>query len=448
MSVQPIVDTLSAQRAQLPVRELRWRSRVWRRSWPILRWPLLIVLALSLLGSSVLPAEIERSTRIGALVSDYQFNFAGWEIAAIREKLTAQIEQPASALLYPASASLVKEYLARAREIRTLEREITGILSENGDQQTDETLDLQSQVDGLRAEQQPVRATVEQIVEAQIGRLIVNEGIEFAGRPFPPVLFAFTEPPKKLIVSPRERITAAYSQMLDESISLEEIGSAEQSIEQQDQLSAYITNIGGLGAYPSMVLDRADLPWILSTVAHEWTHNYLTLFPLGLLYNANHDLTTINETVAEIVGDELGLKAQQMYYPESLPPADATAESSTPAAEEPPAFDFNAEMRHTRETVDKFLALGLVDEAEKYMELRRLLFVENGFPLRKLNQAYFAFHGSYGTSAASTSPIGPKLERLRELTPDLHTFLRAVRGITSAEKLDEVMAEWEVKSKQ
>ena len=398
--------------------------------------------------SSALPAEHERSTRIGALVSDHQFNFVGWEIAAIREKLAAQIEQPASAVLFPASASLAKDYLARAREIRTLEREITGILSANGDQQTDETLELQSQVDGLRAEQQPVRATVEQIVEAQIGRLIVNEGIEFAGRPFPPVLFAFTEPPKKLIVSPRERITAAYSQMLDESISLEEIGSAEQSIEQQDRLSAYITNIGGLGAYPSMVLDRAELPWILSTVAHEWTHNYLTLFPLGLLYNASHDLTTINETVAEIVGDEIGLKAQQMYYPESLPSAHAAAESSAPAAGEPPTFDFNAEMRHTRETVDKFLALGLVDEAEKYMELRRLLFVENGFPLRKLNQAYFAFHGSYGTSAASTSPIGPKLERLREHTPDLHTFLRAVRGVTSLEKLDEVMAEWGVKSEK
>jgi hypothetical protein len=419
-----------------------------RRLWRMLRWPLLILLAFALLGSSVLPAEIERSTRIGALVSDYQFNFVGWEIAAIREKLAAQIEQPASDLSYPASASLVKDYLARAREIRTLEREITGILSANGDRQTDETLDLQSQVDRLRAEQQPVRATVEQIVEAQIGRLIVSEGIEFAGRPFPPVLFAFTEPPKKLIVSPRERITAAYSQMLDDSISLEEIARSEQSIEQQGGLSAYITNIGGLGAYPSMVVDRAELPWILSTVAHEWTHNYLTLFPLGLLYNASHDLTTINETVAEIVGDELGLKAQQMYYPESLPPPDTPAELLIPAADEPPAFDFNAEMRHTRETVDKFLALGLVEEAEKYMELRRLLFVENGFPLRKLNQAYFAFHGSYGTSAASTSPIGPKLERLRELTPDLHTFLRAVRGITSAEKLDEVMAEWGVKSEQ
>lgn len=410
----------------------------------MLRWPLLIVLALALLGSSVLPAGIEREVLIAAQVSEHQFNFVGWEIAAIREKLAAQIDQPASTVLFPASASMVEEYLARAQEIRSLEREITGILSENGDQQTDETLELQSQVDRLRAQQQPVRAAVEQIVEAQIGRIIVDEGIEFAGRPFPPVLFAFTEPPKKLIVSPRERITTAYSQMLDENISLEQIGDAEQSIEQQEGLSAYITNIGGLGAYPSMVVDRADLPWILSTVAHEWTHNYLTLFPLGLLYNANPDLTTINETVAEIVGDELGLKAQQMYYPESLPPPDAAAKLLAPVTDEPPAFDFNAEMRHTRETVDKFLALGLVDEAEKYMELRRLLFVENGFPLRKLNQAYFAFHGSYGTSAASSSPIGPKLQRLRERTPDLHTFLRAVRAVTSLEKLDEVLEEWGV----
>jgi hypothetical protein len=83
-----------------------------------------------------------------------------------------------------------------------------------------------------------------------------------------------------------------------------------------------------------------------------------------------------------------------------------------------------------------------IRDAEEYMEIRRLLFVENGYPIRKLNQAYFAFHGSYGTAPAASSPIGPKMEELRSLTPDVPTFLRVVRGFTSPEDLDRALEEW------
>jgi hypothetical protein len=74
------------------------------------------------------------------------------------------------------------------------------------------------------------------------------------------------------------------------------------------------------------------------------------------------------------------------------------------------------------------------------MQIRRLLFEENGYHIRKLNQAYFAFHGSYGTGAAATSPIGPKLQKLRELSPDLRTFLESVRWFTSEADLDKALA--------
>jgi hypothetical protein len=92
------------------------------------------------------------------------------------------------------------------------------------------------------------------------------------------------------------------------------------------------------------------------------------------------------------------------------------------------------------EVVDLFLKYGRIEDAEEYMQIRRQLFEENGYHIRKLNQAYFAFHGSYGTGAAATSPIGPKLERLRELSPDLRTFLETVRWFTSAADLDKALA--------
>ncbi len=96
-----------------------------------------------------------------------------------------------------------------------------------------------------------------------------------------------------------------------------------------------------------------------------------------------------------------------------------------------------------REVVDLFLKYGRVEDAEEYMQIRRQLFEENGYHIRKLNQAYFAFHGAYGTGAAATSPIGPKLQRLRELSPDLRTFLETVRWFTSEAHLDKALAQLE-----
>jgi hypothetical protein len=192
-----------------------------------------------------------------------------------------------------------------------------------------------------------------------------------------------------------------------------------------------------------MVIDRASLPWVLSTVAHEWVHNYLALFPLGWNYFASGEMTTINETVAEIVGNELGHRALLSFYLDLARPEPEQPEQTQPPPDEPPPFNFRAEMRKTRLEVDRLLAAGHVEEAEAYMEARRRYFVENGYNLRVLNQAYFAFHGSYGASAASVSPIGPKLERLRSLTPDLRAFLRTVRWFTAPAQLDEALAQWE-----
>jgi hypothetical protein len=72
------------------------------------------------------------------------------------------------------------------------------------------------------------------------------------------------------------------------------------------------------------------------------------------------------------------------------------------------------------------------------MEQQRQLFVAQGYAIRKLNQAYFAFYGGYAAEpggAAGLDPIGPLLRRLREASPSLSAFLHDVGGITSFEDL-------------
>ena len=407
----------------------------------------LFMLSLSLLlsGGSALPATEAQQRGQAMIVAGWGFDLLGWEIEAIAEKLRALLNQPAHGLTYTASVSLVHDYLERAQSIRKLESDINRTFPENNHEATPQIKRWQEELTALRVQQQGKRPAVEQIIEGQVAHELTKEGLAWANNAFPPVQFTFVEPPRKLVVSPRDKIATVYSQMLDAEMSIEEIEQSESAYRRQYNMSAYITNIGGLGAFPTMVIDRASLEWILSTVAHEWCHNYLTLFPLGINYMTSPDLTTINETVAEIVGNEIGERTLRTFYPDQVRPPEEASPTTAANVEEPPSFDFGTEMRETRLRVDGLLAVGLVETAESYMEARRRFFVAHGYPLRVLNQAYFAFHGSYGTSAASSSPIGPKLEELRTLTPDLQTFLVAVRGLTSVDELDATLLQWATK---
>ena len=89
--------------------------------------------------------------------------------------------------------------------------------------------------------------------------------------------------------------------------------------------------------------------------------------------------------------------------------------------------------------MDRLLEAGHVETAEVYMEGRRRYFVAQGYRLRVLNQAYFAFNGSYGTGAASSNPIGPMLEQLREESDSLSHFFGQVRWFTSLADLEKAL---------
>lgn len=432
----------------------RWYRSRWRLIWRgVLRHGfrlLAIVFTLLMLGrNSFTPVElIERS--IHSSVKEWDFNLLSWEVESSRKKAGFLFNNPTLNMSETESAELVCIYMKRSDQIVTIERRLAKDMASEKrteeDAKSSET--MQDRLESLRNEQLRDRGLVETIIQKQIGHELLKEGLQFSNRPFPPVLFSFTEPPKKMVVSPRNKIETVYSRMLDATIDLQAIDESEQRILDEHDLSTYITNIGGLGAFPTMVIDRASLAWVLSTVAHEWTHNYLATYPLGLSYAQSSDITILNETVAEIVGNEIGERALARYYPDpqlcrssDLDDSDDTEEEEM--GEEEAVFDFRTEMRETRLTVDELLADGLVKEAELYMELRRLDFVENGFALRVLNQAYFAFHGNYGTSAASSSPIGPKLVQMREKSPTLAGFLRDVRWFVSLQDVDDFLSEEE-----
>ena len=149
-------------------------------------------------------------------------------------------------------------------------------------------------------------------------------------------------------------------------------------------------------------------------------------------------MVTINETVANIAGDEVGNAAYERYYMDDTlqppPPTPEPGVSPSPTLE-PPAFSFNREMQETRLEADRLLAEGKIEEAESYMDARRLVFADNGYFLRKLNQAYFAFHGSYADRPTAVSPIGDQVRQVREQSATLKEFIETMSRVSSYDDL-------------
>jgi hypothetical protein len=299
----------------------------------------------------------------------------------------------------------------------------------------------------LREQRKVLGPVAEEIFQRQEADVLASLGLAVGGQPLPPVLYHVTPLPYALIISPRDVIRQDNNISLNPDLTLEQMVSLEQQVEKNLNLSALVTPIGGIGIYPTMVMSTTDLPWMSEVVAHEWTHNYLTLRPLGVNYMTTPQLRTINETVANIVGNEVGDELLRRFYPEDAPkPTPTPAPTATPSGKAtptptpaPPRFSFNKEMHLTRVTVDQMLKDGKIEEAEAYMETRRKFFWDNGYLIRRLNQAYFAFNGAYadseGGGAAGADPVGPAVVKLRAQSATLADFLNTVATVTSFEQL-------------
>jgi hypothetical protein len=270
---------------------------------------------------------------------------------------------------------------------------------------------------------------VEDTLEEELSAVLKEQGLRWKLGPFrllfPPVDLRLDRMPDLLAISPRDRIGLTGTRLLRGGLVLGEKGALEERVLREQGLSALVVNLGGLATYPTIISPTQSGRAVLDTMAHEWLHQYWFFHPLGFSYTSSAEMTTLNETAADIAGRELGELLFQRLGGHLPPP------SPQAPREESPGFDFDREMRQTRLQVDALLGQDRIEAAERYMEERRLLFVENGYNIRKLNQAYFAFNGTYAESPASVSPIAGQLHELRGGSPDLGAFVRTMAGFGS-----------------
>jgi len=284
----------------------------------------------------------------------------------------------------------------------------------------------------LREERDALGNRAERILESRIGETMRAVGLSrplplFGGQAilWPPVDVELRSPPRVLTVSPRDEIRLIRDVLLAPDLTLAEIEAIEAAVEASGQFSALVDAIGGVAVYPAIVRDSRSYASSVNTIAHEWVHHYLFFYPLGRAFFESATLRTINETVADIVAEEVD-DLVFAAWPEVQPQEPAP----------PERLESDGLLFQLRLDVDALLVAGRVDESERLMEEVRLELNRLGRGFRRINQAFFAFNGVYATSAASSSPIGPLLQALRAESSSLVHFLNEVREVTSLAQLE------------
>jgi hypothetical protein len=401
-------------------------------------WRTLVCLALGWMLAASAGVETEPTDRVRRYTRQVEFDFVGWTLDALVEKLQEFANGAPAYLNESQRKALVLDYAGMIDEAGRLRQQFQEALSDPHSPDPQQTAaPIAAELEQLQQRQAGLEPLAEAVLQEDVAVVLYELGLAPTGTPLPPVAFRFSRLPTALVVSPRDAIRQDANLQLDPRLTLRQHINLERSVEGALNVSALVVPIGGLSTYPTMVMESSSLDWVTQTVVHEWVHHYLAFRPLGLSYDRSPELRTINETVASILGREIGRQVLERFFPERVPPP--PAEGPPPAPGEPPAFDFNAEMRLTRLRVDELLAQGRIEEAEAYMEARRLVFWDHGYRhLRRINQAYFAFYGAYADvpgGAAGEDPAGDAVRALWEQLRDPLRFLRAVAGITSLEEL-------------
>ena len=371
------------------------------------------------------------NSSLKSITEPYSFSIMQWELQALPELFGS--DEPFDGN----KTDTVTEYFTAVQRIANLKAVINASNSCNTQA---ELASLKAELARLQQQNLALADITEGIIEIQLSEVLTQQGIlnPLDGyfnieRILPPLRFELEEPYHLLVVSPRDRIDSIREIMLRQGLSTEEMENIEAEVDQLD-VSSLVVELGGFAAYPSFVSNKGDLHFTIDAAAEEWLHQYLAFTPLGFQYildltgiRPNYELVTMNETLVGIVSEEIGATVYEKYYGQQ-------GEDATPQ-ETDADFDFNREMREIRKAVDVYLAQGEIEVAEEFMEQKRQYLADNGYYIRKLNQAYFAFHGAYADSPTSISPIGVEMKQLREQSDSLADFLETAAAMSSRQDL-------------
>ena len=397
-------------------------------------WRGRVLLALLLVALLLVRVDTLSLTPARAVASAHLFSLAQWEATNFPRKWLHLLWEvlPGRNPSREERLALLDEYLLLAHLVDKEEDRLEGLHLGSGAMLASSAITKKQAaasreyLNELLKAKEKLRARAEETMEAELSTVVVEEGLgSRIGVLFPPVDIRLDQPPTMLVTSPRDRIQLLEAVMLTPDLPVLERDRLEKAILKDYNVSALVDNLAGLSTYPSLVSDLDTLRTVLQTAAHEWLHAYFFFRPLGQHFWSSEEMSTLNETAADLAGRELGDMAFAGMG------GDLSVSSSRYLSGEERDPVFTREMRKTRLRVDELLAQGKIEEAEQYMKERWWFLRLGGYRLRKLNQAYFAFRGRYGEGPASVSPIGDQIKELRGLLPDVGSFIKTISSVSS-----------------
>ncbi|NDJ86431.1 MAG: hypothetical protein GYB66_11125 [Chloroflexi bacterium] len=327
----------------------------------------------------------DRSRRgvIRAQIQGHEFNYIAWELETLWQKAGQVLFGYHPYISDASGKAIVLEYIGMVGQIRDLDRQIEAIYADPGvSDPRAATRELRHQRDRLAQQQHERRLLAEPIIERQIATVLQEEGFGLNGQVLPPVSFRFVETPDVLIVSPRDNIQQDFSFSL-QPVSVSERETLERAVEQASPGdAAYITGVGGVGIWPSMVVETQYPAIGFEIVAHEWAHHYLFFYPLGLEYLVRPETRIINETVATLFGNAIAIRVLERFYADEVargeiwvPDYPTLADFQPDAGREAPAVWDDAlptspDSIRLRQTADYLLAMGYGEAAQHALDIR------------------------------------------------------------------------------
>ena len=431
------------------VNSLEWMVTIpLRRKSRLVVYVGLVIVAVLLL---VVPVGDRRSDSVVTEASiGYSYGLAGWEFENFFDKWGHRIWRffPWTPAVDADRRMLIDRYVALADELQLARLDLNHETSGRAPDPK-EIAASQAEVNRLVVELDAIKDEVEEYLEQIIAKVLSSEEVGLTGVVvWPPVDFRLDNPPKLLVTSPRDEILRGEETLLAPDIPAEVVSSIEDRLEDDHDLSAIVVQTGGFSSFPSVV-PATGLKQLLDVASHEWLHAYLSFRPLGWAYFGTSEIRTINESLADLFGHEVGLRAYSKITGETfIEPArpefwsiDHLKQREKPETE---AFNFNEFMFETRQRTDELLEGGMIDEAETYMEVRRLELVSNGYRIRKINQAYFAFTGTYAENPSSTSPISRYLWDLRDQVDTVGELVKLLQYVNTNKEFEELLVRREV----
>ncbi len=377
-------------------------------------------------------------SRLDAVVSPFRFSLFNWEVRALSGEINKASNDNDS--LKADGPRIVVEYFDIMARINTEQQAIeaitTSVMSDDLTAHFSALLSLEERRDGIVKQ---AESALEYQLRSTLNYLDIFNQLDSLFNlksTFPPIMLRLQEPPKLLVVSSRGIIERLTTITLNNDMSIDDISKLENAVSELD-VSSLVVDLGGIATYPSFVANRYGLQFALSTAVEEWFHQYLFFRPLGFRYgleemgfNEPEYIVIMNETLAGIVSGEVSDIIYNKYYATYYPPASSSTVTTTT-----PAFDFTGFMHNTRFTVDALLAQGQINQAEAYMEQQRLVLASHGYLIRKLNQAFFAFYGSYAYQPGFENPIADNFKALRSKSGTLAAFVEQASKFVNPDEL-------------